>query len=179
MSSCCRCTGSGRCSNCRCRKARRHCSDCLPNRMNQCENQPESSRSSSGEPALIHPADDTAMSRRDADQTPLSVGSCETVDPVEPPVPDLPQLGQPNFRWGNLDGNSFSRAIDKAYEETVHWKCNLFDVPRGNAGTLFVQETARLLDAYSHATVLEGIALKAVMVLPPKSEKQGSLCAIE
>ena len=134
--------------------------------MNQCENQPVSSRSSPGEPALIHPADDTAIGCRDADLTPLSVGSCETVDPVKPPVPDLPQLGPPNFRWGNLDGNSFSRAIDKAYEETVHWKCNLFDVPRGNAGTLFVQETARLLDAYSHAIVLEGIALKAVMVLP-------------
>ena len=137
--------------------------------MNQCENQPMSSRSSPGELALIHPADNTAVSRRDVDLTPLSVGSCETVDPVEPPVPDLPQpeqLGPPNFRWGNLDGNSFSRPIDKAYEETVHWKCNLFDVPRGNAGTLFVQEIARLLDAYSHATALEGIVLKAVMVLP-------------
>ena len=77
---------SGRCSNCGCRKARRHCSDCLPNRMNQCENQPESSRSSPGEPALI-PIAATAVSRRDADLMPLSVGSCETVDPVEPPFP--------------------------------------------------------------------------------------------
>ena len=113
--------------------------------MNQCENQLVSSQSSPGEPALIPPADDTAVSHRDADLTPLSVGSCETVDPVELPVPDLPQpqqLGSLNFRWGNLDRNSFSRAIDKAYEETVHWKCNLFDVPRGNAGTLFVQEIA-------------------------------------
>ena len=49
--------------------------------MNQYENQLVLSQSSPGEPVLILPADATAVSRRDADLTPLIVGSCETIDP--------------------------------------------------------------------------------------------------
>lgn len=44
-------------------------------------------------------------------------------------------------------------------------KRNLFEVPRGKAGTLFVRELSCLIDAYSDATAIEGIALKAAMVL--------------
>ena len=39
-------------------------------------------------------------------------------------------------------------------------------------GARFVQEIAWLLDAYSHATAMEGIALKAVMI-PPALVLQG------
>ena len=48
----------------------------------------------------------------------------------------------------------------------MKWKCNLFEVPRGKAGTLFVRELSHLIDAYSDATAMEGIALKGAIVLP-------------
>ena len=39
MSACCRCNGSGRCTNCSCKKAGRICINCLPSRKNHCGNQ--------------------------------------------------------------------------------------------------------------------------------------------
>ena len=71
----------------------------------------------------------------------------------------------PIFHRGNLDGESFTEMMNRAYEETVKWKCNLFEVPKGRAGTQLVCEMSRLLDAYSDAPAKEGIALKAAMVL--------------
>ena len=56
--------------------------------------------------------------------------------------------------------------MDKAYEELVSWKRNQFEVPRGKAGTDFVSELSRLIEAYNDATALESIAMKAVMVMP-------------
>jgi len=55
--------------------------------------------------------------------------------------------------------------MNGTYEETAKWKRNLFKVPRGRAGTLFVCEMPCLLDAYSDAPTTEGVALKAAMVL--------------
>lgn len=47
----------------------------------------------------------------------------------------------------------------------MHWRHNLFHVPTGQVGALFVQEITSLLNAYSHATSLECVALKAAMIL--------------
>ena len=56
-------------------------------------------------------------------------------------------------------------SITAAFEEVVHWKGNLFSVPRGNCGCSFVKELARLFSAYAEASGLEAIAMKAVTVL--------------
>ena len=72
----------------------------------------------------------------------------------------------PNFRWGDRDGDGFTALQDKVYEETVHWRPNVFEVPRGKIGSAFVKEVSRLIEAYNDATALESIAMKAVMVLP-------------
>ena len=61
---------------------------------------------------------------------------------------------------------AFTDVMNRANDEIVKWRRNLFDVPRGKAGMLFVREMQRLIDAYNHATTMEGIALKAAMVLP-------------
>lgn len=60
------------------------------------------------------------MIRRDTHPIPPAVPTALTADIEDFRVPDLPsaeQLGPPNFRWGSLDGISFSLIIDKAYEE--------------------------------------------------------------
>ena len=77
-----------------------------------------------------------------------------TEDPAEPAIipDDLPPflaLSSPSFTWGDIDGRSFCSRIDKVYEKTVHWRRNLFEVPRGKVGEDFVTELARLLDIVS------------------------------
>ena len=40
-------------------------------------------------------------------------------------VADLPMFvptSTPNFRWGDVDGEAFTRFIDSSYEEVVHWR---------------------------------------------------------
>ena len=46
--------------------------------------------------------------------------------------------GEPctNFVWGDVDGLTFSRLINDAYEEVVHWRRNIFLVPSGTAVSL-------------------------------------------
>ena len=55
--------------------------------------------------------------------------------------------------------------MNDIYNEVVFWKKNLFLLPSGKAGKEFVSEMSRLIGAFANATALEGIALKAVVVL--------------
>ena len=41
----------------------------------------------------------------------------------------LPAPTPASFQWGNLSGQEFCDAISLAYDEIVHWKRNLFQVP--------------------------------------------------
>ena len=54
----------------------------------------------------------------------------------------------------------------RAYDEAIHWRRNLFSVPVGRAGTQFVNELARLFQSFADGSALEGVALKAAMLLP-------------
>ncbi len=65
----------------------------------------------------------------------LNSSSLETVKDLPP----FTSLTAPNFRWGDMDGIAFSSIVDKAYEAAVHWKRNLFEIPRCKAGTEFVR----------------------------------------
>lgn len=71
----------------------------------------------------------------------------------------------PTSCGASADGLSVSHAIDTAYSEATHWQRNIFMVPSGKVGKDFVRELARLFSAYGEASVLEGIALKAAMVM--------------
>lgn len=51
-----------------------------------------------------------------------------------------------------------------AYEEVVHWRRNIFQVPSGSAGKSFVLELARLFQAYADSSSLECIAMKAITI---------------
>ena len=81
-------------------------------------------------------------------------------------LPSFLQVNEPNFMWESRDGSSFAHAVMCCYAEVIHWKRNLFKVPSGKAGSSFVKELTRLLRAYTEASALECVALKAVMVMP-------------
>ena len=53
-----------------------------------------------------------------------------------------------------------------AYSEAVHWKRNIFLVPSGSVGKEFIQEMARIFEAYAEGSQLESFALTAAMTMP-------------
>ena len=52
------------------------------------------------------------------------------------------------------------------YSEAVHWKRNIFLVPSGSVGKEFIQEMARIFEAYAEGSQLESFALTAAMTMP-------------
>ena len=109
------------------------------------------SSSSSTSPNLDHAYDESTFST----PTPNSIS-----------LPNFLPAPAANLRWDDCDGPSALQAIDSAYAEVVHWRCNTFMVPSGKAGKDYVREQARLLTAYADGTALEQIALKAAMLMP-------------
>ena len=67
---------------------------------------------------------------------------------------------------GAIDGATVWDSITAAYCEVVHWRRNLFTVPNGHAGKDFVRELTRLFRAFGEQSLLEGLALKAALLLP-------------
>ena len=88
------------------------------------------------------------------------------VDTLDNSVYPYSQAHEPIFMWGIHDGTTFDHSLTCCYAEVVHWKRNLFKIPSGKAGNSFVKEITRLLRAYTEASALESVALKAVMVMP-------------
>ena len=97
-----------------------------------------------------------------------SVGNVRTVtdDGVRGELPEFQQMADPSsFRWEKLRGDVFCAKIEAAYEEAVHWRRNIFSVPSGKAGKMFVAELTRLYDAYATSSAMECVALRAASVL--------------
>ena len=167
MPACCRCNGSGRCTNCQCCKAGRSCTDCLPKRKNQCQNlrteQVEIDQGEKQVSSLSH-VQGCAENVEVATSSTVALAE-ETDESYTTCLPPAEELMTPNFSWGDLDGSMFCSSIDRVYEEAIHWKRNLLEVPRGGAGKSFVLELSRRIDAYSDACDLESVALKVAMVL--------------
>ena len=65
-------------------------------------------------------------------------------------------------RWAYIR----EKLITDAYDEVLHWRRNIFNVPSGKAGKSFVPELALLFKAYAEGTTLESVALTAAMVMP-------------
>ena len=82
------------------------------------------------------------------------------------PIPSFTATPEPTFRWGDKDGEHLTEKIDQCYKEVVHWNRNLSKIPSGKAGTSFVREISHLFQAYAERSTLEGIAMKAAMILP-------------
>ncbi len=44
----------------------------------------------------------------------------------------LPTLEEPNFTWGDLPGADLCNKMREVYNEVVHWRRNLFQIPSGS-----------------------------------------------
>ncbi|CAB4031314.1 Hypothetical predicted protein [Paramuricea clavata] len=69
------------------------------------------------------------------------------------------------FMWNEINGTDFCDMINDAYEKIVPWKRNVFLVPSGRVGKSFIQELARIYQAFADTSPLECIALKACSVM--------------
>ena len=84
-------------------------------------------------------------------------------------IPSLPQFKDMTCNqsaWHDISGEEFSKAIDEAYGQTVHWIPNSFMVPSGSSGKKFIGELAKLYDAFASESSYESFAIKAAMTMP-------------
>ena len=169
---CCRCNRNGRCRNCACCKGHRRCVSCLPGRLGRCENYGASSANDSEDDSAVSENDDSVFE----DASPgsgcesqsnyfVSVGVADA-PPSSSFLPSFNMMCAPNFRWGDVPGESFVHSVTCCYDEVVHWRKVLFRIPLAKCGRAFVAEQARLFRAYATGSALESIALKAAMIMP-------------
>ena len=128
-----------------CRKANRHCSNCLPRRLGHCENLPTSTinlgrqRTPNELPGTTNDLRGNAIERPQAGDT-ITIPESQDFDPqqshpgvseftqeheheAETPINPLPPFfssNEPNFSWEDVDGETFSCALNGIYDETVH-----------------------------------------------------------
>ena len=77
---------------------------------------------------------------------------------AEPDPPDAPSAGivtnevrendRLKFKWGEYDDKTFTKNLNSVYELIVYWKKNVFLIPTGNAGKLYIEEITRLMNAW-------------------------------
>ena len=68
--------------------------------------------------------------------------------------------------WGDLTVDEIFQIILASYEESSRWKRNLFLLPSGSAGKLFIDECTKLVNAWNNNSPLKAIAIKALMLFP-------------
>ena len=56
--------------------------------------------------------------------------------------------------------------LSTMYDAIVYWRRNLFTLPSGAAGKLFIKESTRLINAWSMKSVLRPVAMKLLMIMP-------------
>ena len=82
-------------------------------------------------------------------------------------LPPFPPLCAPTFKWGESDAVQFIDDVQRAYEQTVKWRKNVFKLPSGSSGKKFTQALSKLYLAWGEKTPLECIALKAAAIMAP------------
>ena len=56
------------------------------------------------------------------------------------------------FKWGDNDGKTFTERVELIYDKIVYWKKNLFLLPTGKSGKLYIDESVKLLNSWVEGT---------------------------
>lgn len=97
------------------------------------------------------------------------LNTTSTTPPENSTMPSLPEFKETTYSqaaWQDISGEDFVKAIDEAYNQTVHWVPNLFMLPSGSSGKQFIVELAKLYDAFASESSYESFAIKAAMTMP-------------
>ena len=69
------------------------------------------------------------------------------------------------FCWNTVPGSVYQKDLEKANEQIVYWRKNIFTLPTGISSKKFVNKITRLFDQWTNDTLLKSIALKAIHVM--------------
>jgi len=89
-----------------------------------------------------------------------------TIPPIVPAAQTNQQETTPD------DANVFEKYVDDPsqmntmYNAIVFWRRNLFTLPSGAAGKMFIKESTRLINAWSMKSSIRPIAMKLLMMMP-------------
>ena len=68
---------------------------------------------------------------------------------------------------GNHTKEDLEQIMSAVYDEIVNWRKNIFVLPSGHCGKMFISEMTRLINAWNNnSTNLKSISLKALMIMP-------------
>ena len=56
--------------------------------------------------------------------------------------------------------------LNAVYDKVVFWRKNIFLLPSGKSGKQYIEETTGLINSSVHNSLLQGVAFKAIMVMP-------------
>ena len=68
---------------------------------------------------------------------------------------------RPAFKWGDLDGDIFTKQVKDAYEEMKYWRRNLLLLPIGNASKNYIDEMT-----WINENAIKDIVFKTLMINP-------------
>ena len=91
------------------------------------------------------------------------------------------------FKWGDIDAATFIVRVEMIYGKVVCWNKNLFLLPTGKSGKLYIDESVKLLNSWVEGTALHDIAFNSIMIMPnlllqkpsKKSKAKDDLTALE
>ena len=81
-------------------------------------------------------------------------------------IPPLNNNKVTHYTWGRYPVIEFEENVTFIYEQIVYWKKNLFFLPTGKAGKLFIDELTKLLNAWIDDSPLKKIAMKTDTIMP-------------
>ena len=138
------------------------------------------------QPLIDHDVNQENMSAASANPTPATPDNTKTVEtfldienvaPVEelvfmepaihanlPPFRNIATV--PNSDYNNIDRITFARTINVIFEDTIHWKKNLFLVPSGKPGNDFLELYTDWLQKYNTNSSFQSLAMKVLNILP-------------
>ena len=68
--------------------------------------------------------------------------------------------------WGKYKEVQFVKMLNAVYNKTVFWRNNIFLPPSDKFGKQYIEETTRLIISWIHNSTLQGVAFKAIIVMP-------------
>ena len=79
--------------------------------------------------------------------------------------PFMPIYSPPN----SVGGGSLllpPNEINEAYEIVIHWRKNIFELPKGKSGKLFITEITKFIQSWCNKDSNREIAFKAIAIMP-------------
>lgn len=84
----------------------------------------------------------------------------EDVEASFNPLPSFPASSEATLSWGDVDGKTFSRALNGIYDEAGN---KSFQSPFRQGWN---RELSQMFRAYADCSALESVAVQAAMVMP-------------